>query len=193
MALRRGTSTFLEPTPSNVASFGGGSRPRVTAVTDPSASPEPRSQPEPRSEPKPRSQPKPPSQPTAPSAVVQVCLSVVIPPRIAFDPGGSEPRDLAVLREAASILREHPEIRRLAVEGHRNASEPAAVARARAARVEHLMIGEGVDPDRLCLVDEAARKPVADPSTPEGRAKNRRVTFTILEDDAPCDDPGVTR
>lgn len=116
-----------------------------------------------------------------------------MPPRITFEPGDLEPRDLVPLNAAAAILRDHPRIRRLAVEGHRNATEPARVSRARAARVEQLMVDEGVDPDRLCLVDEADRKSVADPSTPEGRAHNRRVTFTILEDGDPCDDPGLVR
>lgn len=137
--------------------------------------------------------PVPPSAPPAPPVVVQVCLSIVVPPRITFEAGHLEPRDLVTLKEAAAILRDHPRIRRLAVEGHRNASEPPGVSRARAARVEQLMIAEGVDPDRLCLVDEGDRKPVADPSTADGRAHNRRVTFTILEDDDSCDDPGATR
>ena len=41
----------------------------------------------------------------------------------------------------------------------------------------------GVDPRRLGAVGYGEFRPVADNSTPEGRAKNRRIAITVLSDE----------
>lgn len=51
---------------------------------------------------------------------------------------------------------------------------------ARASSVARLFIDRGVEPARLSVVGSASNKPVASNDTPEGRARNRRVTVTIL-------------
>lgn len=51
---------------------------------------------------------------------------------------------------------------------------------ARASRVVRLFIDYGVAPARLSVVGSASNNPVASNATPEGRARNRRVTVTIL-------------
>ena len=51
---------------------------------------------------------------------------------------------------------------------------------ARASSVVRLFIEHGVAASRLTAVGSAANHPVASNGTPEGRARNRRVTVTIL-------------
>ncbi len=51
---------------------------------------------------------------------------------------------------------------------------------ARAASVVEFLAGQGVPPQRLAAVGRGEYQPIADNSTPEGRAANRRVTLMIL-------------
>lgn len=53
---------------------------------------------------------------------------------------------------------------------------------ARASSVVRLFIDDGVAPSRLVAIGYAENKPVESNSTPEGRARNRRVTIMILSD-----------
>lgn len=55
---------------------------------------------------------------------------------------------------------------------------------ARASSVVRLFIEQGVLPKRLTAVGSADNHPVLDNDTPEGRARNRRVTITVLTPDA---------
>jgi chemotaxis protein MotB len=57
-----------------------------------------------------------------------------------------------------------------------------SAARALAA-VHFLTERAGVDPHRVGAVGYGEFRPVADNSTPEGRAKNRRIAITILPDE----------
>lgn len=50
----------------------------------------------------------------------------------------------------------------------------------RAEAVKQFLIDSGVEPDRIKLVSHGERKPVATNRTPEGRAKNRRVTLKLM-------------
>ena len=56
------------------------------------------------------------------------------------------------------------------------------MARAVAA-VRYLTEKAGVDPRRLGAVGYGEFRPMADNSTPEGRARNRRIAITILSDE----------
>ena len=57
-----------------------------------------------------------------------------------------------------------------------------STARATAA-VRFLTENAGVDPRRLGAVGYGEFRPVADNTTPEGRARNRRIAITILSDE----------
>jgi len=76
------------------------------------------------------------------------------------------------------------------VEGHTD-SEPIApggryksnrgLSADRAATVaDYLVLDQGFPSDRICAAGEGDSHPIADNSTPEGRAKNRRVVITVL-------------
>lgn len=123
-------------------------------------------------------------------------LTVNILDRVMFDSGEAvlKPDGESVMRKIADILKEHPQLS-IHVIGHtdnipirlgshsRFASNwELSTARALAA-VHFLAEQAGVDPRRLGAVGYGEFRPVADNSTPEGRAKNRRIAITILPDE----------
>ncbi len=123
-------------------------------------------------------------------------LTVNILDRILFDSGEADlkPSGEAVLRKVAAILAQHPKLQ-IHVIGHTDnvPIRPAAqrrfpsnwelsTARATAA-VRFLTERAGVDPRRLGAVGYGEYRPVADNSTAEGRARNRRIAITILSEE----------
>ncbi len=123
-------------------------------------------------------------------------LTVNILDRILFDSGEAElkPDGAAVLRKVAAILAQHPNLK-VHVIGHTDnvPIKPSArnrfptnwelsTARANAA-VRFLCEKAGVDPRRLGAVGYGEFRPVADNSTAEGRARNRRIAITILSEE----------
>ena len=82
------------------------------------------------------------------------------------------------LMEVATMLAEAPELS-LRLVGHADASGVEAVnqqvAWQRVRHVYNFLVRAGVDAHQLLRAHEAAMQPAADNSTPEGRAKNRRV------------------
>ena len=119
-------------------------------------------------------------------------LTVNILDRVMFGSGEAvlQPEGGAVLRKIATILAGHPEIK-IHVIGHtdnvpvrsRFASNwELSTARALAA-VHFLVEKAGVDPRRIGAVGYGEYRPIADNTTPEGRAKNRRIAITILPDE----------
>ena len=94
--------------------------------------------------------------------------------------GGSD----AVLGAVRRILDEHPEIRRLRIEGHTDSVGEAAynddLSARRAAAVETWLVGHGVAKERLESAGLGSKEPLDTNETEAGRAKNRRVVFRIL-------------
>jgi outer membrane protein OmpA-like peptidoglycan-associated protein len=89
-----------------------------------------------------------------------------------------------VLDEIASILQQHQEIARIRVEGHTDnvgaATYNKDLSQRRANAVVAYLAGKGVARARLVAVGYGFERPVASNATALGRAKNRRVEFTIL-------------
>jgi chemotaxis protein MotB len=119
-------------------------------------------------------------------------LTVNILDRILFDSGEAilKPDGEAVMRKIATILAGHPELK-IHVVGHtdnvpirsRFASNwELSTARALAA-VHFLTESAGVDPRRVGAVGYGEYRPIADNSTAEGRARNRRIAIIILPDE----------
>jgi chemotaxis protein MotB len=123
-------------------------------------------------------------------------LTVNILDRILFDSGeavlkqGGE----TVLRKIAAILDQHPSLK-IHVIGHTDnvpirpnsrsrfpSNWELSTARALAA-VRFLTERAGVDPRRLGAVGYGEFRPLADNTTAEGRAQNRRIAITILGDE----------
>jgi flagellar motor protein MotB len=117
-------------------------------------------------------------------------LTLSILDRILFDSGQAEikPEGQEVLRKVAAVLDQYPN-RQIQVNGHTDnvpihtsqfpTNWELSAARALAA-VRFLVEQAGVDPKRLAAVANGEFQPVADNSTPEGRAKNRRIAIIVL-------------
>ena len=86
------------------------------------------------------------------------------------------------LDKAASVLTENPSVR-IEIGGHTdNVGKPdtnVELSQKRAEAVKHYLEQKGIDAGRLKATGYGSEKPVADNKTKEGRAKNRRVEFTI--------------
>jgi OmpA-OmpF porin, OOP family len=90
-----------------------------------------------------------------------------------------------VLQEVADAINQHPEIVRVAVDGHTDnvgrEVDNLRLSRQRAVVVIRWLIQHGVDERRLEARGFGARRPIAEVDTPAGRTKNRRVEFQILK------------
>jgi outer membrane protein OmpA-like peptidoglycan-associated protein len=91
-----------------------------------------------------------------------------------------------LLQDVSKVLNDNPNIRKIRVEGHTdNVGKPdknLKLSKDRAASVMKFLVEQGkVDAARLVSEGYGDTKPVADNGTKEGKAKNRRVEFLILE------------
>jgi chemotaxis protein MotB len=114
-------------------------------------------------------------------------VTVEINASVLFSPGGSVLGDEAnaALRAVAGVISdtEFP----IMVEGHtdntpiNNLRFPSnwELSSARASSVVRLFVENGVSPDRLTAAGYADQRPIADNSTDEGRARNRRVAIML--------------
>jgi chemotaxis protein MotB len=123
-------------------------------------------------------------------------LTVSILDRVLFDSGEAQlrPEGEAVLRKVAAFLTQHARLK-VHVIGHTDNVPIKSAARSRFpsnwelssaranAAVRFLTEQAGIDPRRLGAVGYGEFRPVADNSTPEGRAKNRRIAITVLSDE----------
>lgn len=105
---------------------------------------------------------------------------------INFDTGKAtiRPESRRILDEIAAVLKAHPELRRIRVEGHTDNVGGQAynldLSERRARSVVEALATRGVARDRLSPAGYGFGKPIASNATAFGRAKNRRVEFTIL-------------
>jgi outer membrane protein OmpA-like peptidoglycan-associated protein len=97
-----------------------------------------------------------------------------------------KPQSDRVLDAIATLLKDHPELKRVRVEGHTDNVGSAAynkdLSQRRAASVVNALTHRGIAPGRLVPQGYGFDKPIADNKTALGRAKNRRVEFTILDE-----------
>ncbi len=89
-----------------------------------------------------------------------------------------------VLDQVAKLLRDHPELRKIRVEGHTDnvggASYNKELSERRAASVVRYLAEKGVQRERLTPAGYGFERPVASNGTALGRAKNRRVEFRMV-------------
>jgi OmpA-OmpF porin, OOP family len=91
----------------------------------------------------------------------------------------------SLLDQVAKTLNDHPEIKRVMIEGYTDAVASRGynqkLSEERVASVKAYLVGQGIDEGRLRTRGFGERKPVGSNKTEDGRAKNRRVQFRILE------------
>jgi OmpA-OmpF porin, OOP family len=113
---------------------------------------------------------------------------IVIMDQVQFKTGSAVllPVSDDLLRQVAGVLAEHPEIARVEVQGHTDSRGGKAynrkLSQKRADAVRKWLVKYGqIDTGRLSAHGYGMDDPIADNSTSEGRQKNRRVQFKILE------------
>jgi outer membrane protein OmpA-like peptidoglycan-associated protein len=98
-----------------------------------------------------------------------------------------------VLEAVATVLRAHPEIKKVRVEGHTdNRGSPVynqGLSRQRAAAVARWLVEHKIERERLTSEGFGRTRPIATNKTEEGRRENRRVELHIVDpppsDEAP--------
>ncbi len=112
---------------------------------------------------------------------------VIVYGKVQFQVGSAHisPKSEQLLDELARLLSEHRQIRRLEVQGHTDSTGGAdynrKLSQERAESVRNGLIKRGVAARRLTARGYGEENPLAPNFTRAGRAKNRRVEFTILE------------
>lgn len=111
-------------------------------------------------------------------------IQLEIPNDISFDVNRSavKPALAGLLTRYAAIAKAHPDSM-ITIVGHTDSSGSApannALSRERAQSTRDYLIARGVAITRLQTQGRGSSEPIADNSTPEGRAMNRRVTLYI--------------
>jgi outer membrane protein OmpA-like peptidoglycan-associated protein len=102
----------------------------------------------------------------------------------ALDKAVIQSRSNRLLDQVANVLKAHPEISNLSIEGHTDdQGKPAYnkdLSQRRADAVMAYLVKRGVDAGRLQAIGYGQDQPIADNVTKVGRAKNRRVEFKIV-------------
>jgi OOP family OmpA-OmpF porin len=114
---------------------------------------------------------------------------ITIPGQIEFESGkatfkaGTETE--ATLGQLKQFLDENPRVTKLRIEGHTDnvGSAPSneQLSGERALAIKKFLVDKGIVKTRLLAVGFGQSRPIADNSTEEGRAKNRRTEFRIAE------------
>ena len=93
-----------------------------------------------------------------------------------------------LLNEVAKVIKDHPKIKKIHIEGHASAEGSDAhnltLSKKRAnAVMKYLTKTGGIAKDMLSAEGYGETRPIADNETEEGREKNRRVEFMITDQD----------
>jgi OmpA-OmpF porin, OOP family len=90
-----------------------------------------------------------------------------------------------LLDEVAGVLKDHPELSKVEVQGHTDSRGSAALnkklSQDRAESVVKALIKRGIAEGKLIAKGYGPDVPIGDNKTAEGQQKNRRVQFVILE------------
>jgi outer membrane protein OmpA-like peptidoglycan-associated protein len=93
------------------------------------------------------------------------------------------PKSFPLLNQVASVIRSHPNIPGITVEGHTDdqgrARRNMELSRDRAASVVNYLVGHGIAQSRLSSAGFGATRPAMPGRSEEARARNRRVDFII--------------
>jgi outer membrane protein OmpA-like peptidoglycan-associated protein len=104
---------------------------------------------------------------------------------ITFDVGKStiKPESMGEINRIVQLMNENPDLK-FSVEGHTDSTGSAdsnqTLSEARSNAIVDKLVSMGIAADRLTASGKGQNNPIADNSTDEGRAKNRRVEFVKL-------------
>jgi OOP family OmpA-OmpF porin len=137
--------------------------------------------------------PPPPAPAPEPERAKIVDDKIIIDEKIQFeyDKAIILPVSHGILDEVVKVMNDNPHVKKVRVEGHASDEGRGDAANeynkrlsdSRAKAVMEYLASKGVDKARLESVGYGVDKPVAGNDTEEGREKNRRVEFNIVEQD----------
>jgi outer membrane protein OmpA-like peptidoglycan-associated protein len=134
--------------------------------------------------------PPPPAPPVAEPPRVEVRDNqIAINEKIQFEYDKATIMEVSfsLLNEVAEVIKKNPHIKKIQIEGHASAEGSAAhnqrLSEGRARAVMSYLVQQGVPKNALIARGFGVSRPIADNETPDGREKNRRVEFNILEQD----------
>jgi len=114
-------------------------------------------------------------------------MIITLSGQVLFATGRSEllPTARQRLMNVAEALKTQDPKKKLVVEGHTDAvgSDEAnqKLSQQRAESVRKYLISQGISADRIVAIGKGEKEPIADDTTPEGRANNRRVEIIVPE------------
>jgi len=121
------------------------------------------------------------------SMVVITREKLVISDKVYFDTGKAtiQRRSNLLLDEIARIVKDHPDVPKVVIEGHTDSTGTYAnnvkLSERRAEAVRTYLLNKGVPTERLEARGFGPDRPVATNDTPAGREANRRVEFIIVQ------------
>lgn len=127
----------------------------------------------------------PPAEPPSSVQVEQQTIDLNQTVRFARGSSKLESESLSLMDELAEVLKAHPELRRVLVEGHADdlggVALNARLSRERAEAVVRALVERGVESARLRAEGRGSERPLVSNDSEEQRAKNRRVELHIEE------------
>jgi outer membrane protein OmpA-like peptidoglycan-associated protein len=120
---------------------------------------------------------------------------ILISERIFFDYDRDTIRSvsLGILDSVAQVMRDTPRIRQVRIEGYTDSVGEVQynldLSYRRARAVLEYLVSKSVARNQLTYIGYGEQSPVADNTTPEGQALNRRVEFTIVSQESPAQAP----
>jgi len=112
---------------------------------------------------------------------------IEITEKVMFDTAKAtiKPESHPLLNDVADVMKEHSEIKKVRIEGHTDSDGTdkynKKLSSDRAKSVMAFLVKAGVDESRMEAVGYGEEKPIADNDADEGKYKNRRVEFNIIE------------
>lgn len=121
------------------------------------------------------------------SKAILSAMKIEITEKVQFekDQAVIKPESFELLDDVVQVFKEHPDIKKVAIEGHASSdgddNHNLQLSDARAKSVMAYLVSHGVEADRMTAQGFGEKKPIADNNTEEGREKNRRVEFNVVE------------
>ena len=126
----------------------------------------------------------PPPPPVAVEAAVEEKIVITQKIHFEFNRSNIRPISYPIIDDVAYLLQRNPQISLVRVEGHTDWIGSDAynkiLSERRANSVRNYLIQKGIAPSRLIAEGYGETRPVADNNTVQGRARNRRTEFTVV-------------
>jgi len=127
----------------------------------------------------------PPPPPVEVEAEVEEKIVITQKIHFEFDRATIRPISYPILDDVASLLQKNQQINLVRIEGHTDWIGSDAynqkLSEARANSVRQYLIQHGIAPERFVAVGYGEARPIADNNTVQGRARNRRTEFTVMQ------------